>query len=94
MDFKLLDFKIIGDERGSLIAFEENHNIPFDIRRVYYIFGTDPKMIRGKHAHKSLDQLLISISGSCKIMLDDGCEKEEFLLNNPEKGLYIKGFLW
>jgi dTDP-4-dehydrorhamnose 3,5-epimerase-like enzyme len=94
MDYKLIDFDIKGDERGSLVAFEENHNVPFDIKRVYYIFGTDKNMVRGKHAHKVLNQLLICTSGSCTILLDDGDKKKEFYLNNPRKGLYIEGLLW
>lgn len=92
--YELINFKIKGDERGSLVAFEENHNVPFDIKRVYYIFATKGNVVRGKHAHKSLNQLLICTSGSCTILLDNGLEKNEFHLNNPQKGLYITGLLW
>lgn len=91
---KILDFKIMGDERGSLVPFEANHNVPFDIKRVYYIFGTKENVVRGKHAHKSLKQLLICTSGSCKVSIDDGITKEIFLLDKPDKGLYIEGLLW
>ena len=60
MNFKLLDFQIFGDERGSLISLEGNKNIPFEIKRVYYIFDTKNDVVRGKHAHKNLQQILIA----------------------------------
>jgi dTDP-4-dehydrorhamnose 3,5-epimerase-like enzyme len=90
----LIDFKIMGDERGSLIALEENHNVPFDVKRVYYIFGTEHGIRRGYHAHKNLKQLAICVSGSCKFLLDDGKHKEHIELASPTKGLLIKGLIW
>jgi dTDP-4-dehydrorhamnose 3,5-epimerase-like enzyme len=89
-----INFETKGDKRGSLISLEENKNIPFDIKRVYYIFGTKPKVRRGFHAHKKLQQILIVISGSCKILLDNGKSKESILLNSPSKGLLIKEMIW
>lgn len=83
-----------GDERGQLIALEENVNIPFDIKRVYYMFDTTFGVIRGKHAHKSLEQILICTSGSCKILLDDGKDKQIVELNKPYEGLYISNAIW
>ena len=72
MKIEIINFEIKGDERGSLISLEENKNIPFDIKRVYYIFNTVEGIRRGFHAHKKLKQLLVCVSGSCKVLLDDG----------------------
>ena len=83
-----------GDEQGSLIAAESLRNIPFEIKRVYYIFGTAPGAVRGKHAHQNLKQVLISIHGNCKVKVDDGIKKKEYLLNDPAAGLYIQGLVW
>lgn len=90
----LLNFNTLGDERGSLIAIENNKNIPFDVKRVYYIFGTKQGISRGFHAHKNLTQLLICVKGSCRITLDNGRIKESIILNQPDIGLLIDGLLW
>ncbi len=90
----MLKFDIKGDERGSLIALESLKNIPFEIKRVYYIFGNKQNIRRGFHAHKNLQQVLIAVSGSCKILLDDGTNKQEVLLDSPSKGLLIKNCVW
>ena len=91
---KLIDFTIMGDERGSLIALEDSHNTPFDIKRVYYIFDTKEGVRRGFHAHKHLKQIAIAVRGSCWFHLDDGKEKQEILLDTPDKGLLIEGLIW
>ncbi|MBY7734774.1 sugar 3,4-ketoisomerase [Francisella philomiragia] len=91
---KTLYFDIKGDSRGSLISIEQNNNIPFDIKRVYYIFDTQKNVRRGFHAHKNLKQVLICVSGCCKILVDDGTSKENVLLNSPDKGLLISGLVW
>lgn len=91
---KLIDFKIMGDDRGSLIALEENHNVPFDVKRVYYIFGTKENVRRGYHAHRDLKQLAICVSGSCTFLLDNGKEKETIELMSPTQGLLIEGLIW
>jgi dTDP-4-dehydrorhamnose 3,5-epimerase-like enzyme len=91
---KLIDFKIMGDERGSLIALEENHNVPFDVKRVYYIFGTKENVRRGFHAHKNLKQLVVCVSGSCTFLLDDGKQKTNIELTSPKQGLLIEGLIW
>ncbi len=91
---KIIKFDTKGDERGSLIALEENRNIPFEIKRVYYIFDTKEGVVRGKHAHKNLQQVLICVKGSCKILLDNGKEKKVITLDSPDKGLYIGSFVW
>lgn len=91
---KIIDFKINGDDRGSLIAIENNHNVPFDIKRVYYIFDTKSDVRRGFHAHKDLKQLAICVKGSCKFLLDDGNTKEIIKLDNPNQGLLLEGLIW
>ena len=94
MQIKLIDFKKSGDDRGSLISLEQNKNIPFEIKRVYYIYGTKQDVRRGFHAHKQLKQVVICISGSCKFLLDDGKDKKNILLDTPEKGLVISDVIW
>ena len=95
MELSVLNFKIHGDDRGSLIAIENQKDYPFDVKRVYYIFDTLPKVRRGFHAHKNLQQILICVSGSCKVHLDNGLgETTEVLLDNPAKGLYISADMW
>lgn len=93
MKYELLDFQIMGEERGYLVALEAQHNIPFDIKRVYYIFGTKEQP-RGFHAHKNLQQVLVCVKGSCKVLLVDGANKNEYLLNQPNHGLIVKEMVW
>lgn len=90
----IIDFKVLGDERGSLIAVEEGYNAPFEIKRVYYIFDTKQGVVRGCHAHKNLKQIAIAVKGSCTFVLDNGKKKEEITLDNPNNGLLIEGVIW
>ncbi|MGJ0457045.1 FdtA/QdtA family cupin domain-containing protein [Aliarcobacter cryaerophilus] len=92
--YKLVDFKTLGDERGSLIAIEQGYNAPFEIKRVYYIFDTKEGVERGFHAHINLKQMAIVVKGSCTFVLDDGEKREEIKLNNPNQGLFIEGLIW
>lgn len=92
--FELFDFQKLGDNRGSLIALEKDYNVPFDIKRVYYIFDTKKDVSRGFHAHKDLKQVAIALKGSCTFHLDDGVNKENIVLDNPNKGLLIEGLIW
>lgn len=94
MNYKLIDMKIFGDERGKLVSLEGNKNIPFDIKRVYYIFDTLPDQVRGKHAHKDLEQIIVAMDGSCEFVLDDGKERKSIWLNRPDIGLYIGNNIW
>lgn len=92
---EMIDFIIHGDERGSLIAIENDKNIPFEVKRVYYIFDTKENVRRGFHAHKNLKQVLICVKGSCKIHLDNGKgETSEVILDKPDQGLLIQSNLW
>lgn len=94
MQIKLIPLQAHGDERGSLIALEESKNIPFPVKRVYYLFNTKEGVRRGFHAHKTLKQVAIAVRGYCRFLLDDGNERFEVLLNNPAQGLLIESFMW
>lgn len=87
-------FQPHGDERGQLISLEEGNDIPFSIKRVYFMYDTMPGVVRGKHAHKSLEQILVCIHGSCKVSLDNGKEKKEVSLERPYEGLYVSNDMW
>lgn len=92
---RIIDFKKIGNSNvGFLTALEENREIPFDIKRIYYIYAVPKEIKRGSHAHKKLEQVLISMSGSVKIKVEDENEKKVFELNSPNKGLYIGSGIW
>lgn len=91
---KLINFPSLGDDRGSLVALEARKTVPFDIKRVYYIFGTKAGVARGFHAHRALKQMAVCVTGSCSILLDDGKRKEKVLLDSPMKGLVIEGLIW
>ncbi len=91
---KIINFPSLGDERGSLVSLESHKNIPFEIKRVYYIFGTKSDVSRGFHAHRSIKQITICISGSCRFILNDGYNSEEVLLDSPTKGLLIEDLIW
>lgn len=94
MKVQFLQLQTHGDERGSLIALEEGKNIPFEVKRVYYMFDTGDGVRRGYHAHKSLKQVAIAVRGSCRFLMDDGKEKIDIRLDNPCQGLLIESFIW
>ena len=94
MEVTMFPFQQHGDERGQLVAVEEGKEIPFKIKRVYYMYDTGEGVHRGFHAHKSLEQILICIHGSCKILLDNGEEKKVVSLEKPYEGLYICNDIW
>lgn len=90
----MISLQVLGDKRGSLIALEQNKNIPFDIKRIYYIFDTKTNVSRGFHAHYNLEQVAICLKGSVTFILDDGKERKSVLLNSPSVGLHIRGLIW
>lgn len=94
MDIKMIKFQLLSDDRGGLVAIEQLKDIPFEIKRVYYIFDVAEGVQRGFHAHKRLQQVMFCPHGSCKIRLDDGTEKAEVLLDSPDKGLLVKSNIW
>ena len=94
MDIKKLVFPIHADERGQLVALEEFRDTPFEVKRVYYIFDAKNDVKRGQHAHKNLEQLLICLNGGCKVLLDNGIDKGEVVLDKPNEALYIPNNTW
>lgn len=90
----LIEFKPLGDDRGQLFSIESNQNIPFNIKRVYYMFGMQNDVPRGFHAHKELQQFAICIKGSCKLVMDDGTTKEEVVIEKPNIGIVIDKLIW
>lgn len=90
----LIPLKIHGDDRGSLIALENGCNLPFDVKRVYYIYGTEAGVPCGFHAHKKLKQLLIAVSGSVEIHCEMHGQKTVYLLDTPDKALLVEGMVW
>ncbi|QJI28189.1 WxcM-like domain-containing protein [Pseudomonas sp. ADAK18] len=91
---EILDIQSRGDERGQLIALENNINIPFEIKRVYYLTETRKDVARGFHAHKELMQVAVCISGRCLMKLDDGTNQEEVWLDSPVKAILIRKMIW
>ena len=94
MQHYLINYKVMGDERGSLIPFEENKNVPFDIKRVFYIYGTQEDVPRGQHSHYKTKQLLVAVNGGCKVTMNDGENKKTYILNKPNVGLFQDALVW
>ncbi len=94
MEIKMYTFQPHGDDRGQLVAAEVGKEIPFEVKRVYYIYDTLADVRRGFHAHKNLEQILICVHGSCKIHLDNGADTAEVVLDKPYEGLYISNDMW
>lgn len=92
-DIKILEIPKIRDERGNLAVIEKD-TVPFIIERVYYLFDIPSDAYRGGHAHKEQQELLIAVSGSFDVLLDDGKEKMKVTLNKPDKGLLIPNGIW
>lgn len=91
---RIINFPKIADARGNLSFIEGNNHIPFPIKRVYYLYDVPSGATRGGHAHKTLSELIIALSGSFDVVLDDGKEKKLFFLNRPHYGLYIPPGVW
>jgi dTDP-4-dehydrorhamnose 3,5-epimerase-like enzyme len=93
-DCKIIQLPKINDQRGNLTFIEADRHIPFDIRRVYYLYDVPGGSSRAAHGHKKLHQLMIAMSGSFDVTLDDGSEKKTFHLNRSYFGLYIPPMMW
>ncbi len=91
---RLIDLPELKDSRGSLSFVEAGRQVPFLIRRIYYLYGVPLGAVRGGHAHKELHQLMIAMHGSFEILIDDGINKSVVALNNPARGLYICPMIW
>lgn len=93
--YKIIYFKDLGDERGNLVVIEgEGMDIPFDIKRVFYIYGSDDTVIRGQHANLRTEFLLVNVKGSSKVRVNNGAESVVILLDRPGMGLYLPPMLW
>lgn len=92
--YKIIDFKELGDLRGKLVVVEGMKDIPFEIKRIFYIYGTKPDVIRGQHANKVSRFILINLSGECKVKVNDGKNEEVFILNKPNQGIYLDRMVW
>jgi len=90
----LIDLPKISDPRGNLTFIEGGRHVDFDVRRIYYLYDVPGSAVRGGHGHKQLHQLIIAMSGSFDVVLDDGSTKTRFNLNRPCQGLYICPMIW
>lgn len=89
-----INFPPLGDDRGSLVALEGGKNVPFAIQRVYYLFGTKLGVSRGFHAHKKLQQVAVCVTGRCRMVLDDGQNREAVWLDSSIKGVALPAMVW
>ena len=87
--YKLLTFKDLGDERGKLVVVEGGRDIPFEIARAFYIYGSDSSVVRGQHANRNSEFVLVNVAGKSKVMITDGRRKEIVELNKPMEAVYI-----
>lgn len=90
----LVSFKIVHDLRGNLVPIQSHTDIPFEIRRIYTIYGVPIGVARGGHAHKELNQLILAVAGSFSVHLDDGTQKTTFHLDSPTQGLLLPNLIW
>jgi len=91
---RIIDFPKIADARGNLSFIEGNSHVPFEIKRVFYLYDVPSGATRGGHAHKKSEQVIIALSGSFEVLLDDGYSKKSVFLNRPHYGLYIPTGIW
>lgn len=92
--FRMINFKDLGDERGKLVVIEGNHDIPFEIARVFYIYGSDSDIIRGKHANRNSEFVLVNVAGKSKVTITDGYDKKIVELSKPMEAVYIPKMIW
>lgn len=93
--YQIINFSEYGDERGNLVVAEgDGIDVPFTIRRVFYMYGSDPEIVRGQHANRKTEFVLINVSGTSRVKVDNGYETEVIELNKPRMGLYLKTMLW
>ncbi|MCR4923820.1 MAG: FdtA/QdtA family cupin domain-containing protein [Lachnospiraceae bacterium] len=94
-NYRIIEFGEFGDERGNLVVAEcGGWDVPFDVKRVFYIYGSDSTVIRGRHANRRTHFVLINVAGSSKVKIDNGKEQDIVLLDRPRMGLYLPPMLW
>lgn len=91
---KLLEFKEMGDDRGHLVVVEGRKDIPFDIKRIFYIYGSDKDVVRGQHANRKTQFVLINVSGTSKVRVSDGINERVFSLDRPHIGVFLPNMIW
>ena len=91
---RMIEFPQKGDDRGHLVIVEGNQDIPFEIKRVFYIYGSDKDVIRGKHANYDTEFVLINVAGTSKVKVDDGTEQKIFSLDRPHTGIFLPRMVW
>lgn len=91
---RIVNFKDLGDERGKLVVIEGGKDIPFEIARAFYIYGSDSDVVRGQHANRDSEFILINVAGTSKVMITDGTNKEIVALDKPMKAVYIPKMMW
>lgn len=91
---RVLNFADLGDERGKLVVIESGQNVPFEIKRVFYIYGSDSTVVRGEHANRESEFVLINVAGTSKVRITDGKEEIIVELNKPMMGVYIPKMIW
>ena len=91
---RMIEFPQKGDDRGHLVIVEGNQDIPFEIKRVFYIYGSDKDVIRGKHANYNTEFVLINVAGTSKVKVDDGTEQKIFSLDRPHTGIILPRMVW
>lgn len=92
--YRILEFPELGDERGNLVVVEGGKQIPFDIQRIFYIYGSDDTVVRGQHANLRSQFVLVNVAGSSKVKVDNGEDTRIIELNKPRMGLYLSRMLW
>ena len=93
--YKIVEFADLGDERGNLVVIEgEGMDIPFDIKRVFYIYGSDATVVRGQHANRESEFLMVNVGGTSRVKIDNGHETKIIELNRPGMGLYLAPMVW
>lgn len=92
--YKIIEFPEMGDERGNLVVVEGEQLVPFKINRVFYMYGSDDTVVRGQHANRESEFVLINVSGTSKVRVTDGKEEAIIELNKPRMGLYLSTMLW
>lgn len=91
---KIMNFREMGDERGNLVVIEGDSDIPFQINRVFYMYGSDPTVIRGQHANRNSSFVLINVGGTSKVRVTNGREEQIYTLDRPRMGIYIPPMFW
>lgn len=92
--YRILNFKDLGDERGRLVVIEGNQDIPFDIKRAFYIYGSDATVKRGQHANRESEFVLVNVAGKSKVRITDGENESIVELDKPMKAVYIPKMIW